>query len=96
MQPGAGILEKSSVAAKSLKSSMQKAVRVPPRIFLPFLRSLLWQTSDAIAALTPEEMLNVYERGWRYRDTLESPTPEELNFIRELAAQFHSDIIQDV
>ena len=63
---------------------------------LPFLRSLLWQTNGAIAVLTPEEMLNVYERGWRYRYTLESPTPEELNFIRELAAQFASTMIHDV
>jgi hypothetical protein len=70
--------------------------RVMPPGDLPFLRSLLWQTNGAIAALTPEEMLNVYERGWRYRHTLETPTPEELNFIRELATQFHSAIIHDV
>ena len=63
---------------------------------LPFLRSLLWQTNGAIAVLTPEEMLNVYERGWRSRDTLEPPTPEELNFIPELAAQFASTMIHDV
>ncbi|MBM0740592.1 hypothetical protein JOY44_02995 [Phormidium sp. CLA17] len=63
---------------------------------LPFLRSLLWQISGAIAALTPEEMLNVYERVWRYRYTLEPPTSEEPNFIRELANQFHSVPIHDV
>jgi hypothetical protein len=63
---------------------------------LPFLRSLLWQTNGSIEALSLEEILQVYERGWRYRDTLNSPTPEELHFIRELATRFHSEIIQDV
>lgn len=46
---------------------------VTPPSNLPFLRSLLWQTNGAIAALTPEEILNVYERGWRYRYTLDPP-----------------------
>jgi hypothetical protein len=67
----------------------------PPQS-LPFLRSLLWQTNGAIDSLTLEEILQVYERGWRYRQTLESPTPEELSFIRELATQFQSGVIQDV
>lgn len=66
---------------------------------LPFLQSLLWQTERTdgqTEALSHEEMLNVYERGWRYRDTLESPTPEELSFIRQLALEHKSWLIHDV
>ncbi len=67
-----------------------------PPSSLPFLRSLLWQTNGQIEALSLEEMLNLYERGWRYRGVLESPTPEELSFIRQLATHYHSWLVQDV
>jgi Nucleotidyl transferase AbiEii toxin, Type IV TA system len=65
----------------------------PPKK-LPFLESICWQTRD-VYRFTPEEMLNRYERGWRYRDIFNNLESEELDFIRELAAYYKSWLVAD-
>ncbi|MEQ8392736.1 MAG: hypothetical protein RIB30_17240 [Thalassospira sp.] len=52
---------------------------------LPFLRALLWQ-GDKERRLSKQEMLNAYERGWRFHDILAEPTVDELKFIKALAS----------
>lgn len=52
---------------------------------LPFLRSLLWQ-GDRERSLGDQDMLDLYERGWRFLDVLAKTTIEEITYIRDLAA----------
>ena len=72
---------------------LNKLIEIPEK--LPFLDSICWQTKD-IKQFTLSEMLNRYERGWRYRGTLADLEGEELNFVRELANINNSWIVCDV
>jgi Nucleotidyl transferase AbiEii toxin, Type IV TA system len=56
---------------------------------LPFLESICWQIAD-VHQLTPEEMLNSYERGWKYREIFNNLKGEELIFLTELARNYNS------
>lgn len=51
---------------------------------LPFLTAVCWDLAD-VHALTIDEMLNRYERGWDYRGTLADLEGQEKVFVRELA-----------
>ncbi len=62
---------------------------------LPFLKSVCWQTED-IRHFTLLEMLNRYERGWKYRGVLADIEGEELDFLRDLVKEFDSWIANDV
>ncbi len=56
---------------------------------LPFLESICWQIAD-VYRLSPEEMLNSYERGWKYREIFNNLKGEELIFLTELARNYNS------
>ncbi|WP_181838532.1 MULTISPECIES: hypothetical protein [Thalassospira] len=56
---------------------------------LPFLRALLWQ-GNRERRLSEQEMLNAYERGWRFHDILAELTVDELEFIEALASSHGS------
>jgi len=50
---------------------------------LPFLESLSWD-DRRWRKLSPFEMLQRYEAGWRWPGVLADPTDEELAFVRSL------------
>ncbi|HRH90348.1 MAG TPA: hypothetical protein PLW01_00360 [Agitococcus sp.] len=62
---------------------------------LPFLQAIAWQHS-ALTALTEDEILSLYERGWHYRGVLADLTGEELAFVQKLATDKKSWIVIDV
>jgi hypothetical protein len=58
---------------------------------LPFLESLSWFDAGW-RALSPFEMLQRYERGWRHRGVTADLSPEEAAFVRALVHRFASVI----
>ena len=62
-------------------------ISVPKK--LPFLEAICWQTED-VYRFTPKQMLSRYERGWEYRKLFRNLEGEELNFLKEIAKQYHS------
>jgi len=58
---------------------------------LPFLESLSW-FDTCYRELSPFEMLQRYERGWRHLGVTADPSPEELSFVRALVRRFGSVI----
>jgi hypothetical protein len=62
---------------------------------LPFLKAICWQT-DYVEHFTLDEMLNRYERGWKYRGVLADLEGEELEFLRRLANAKGSWLVTDV
>ncbi|CAN1210849.1 Nucleotidyl transferase AbiEii/AbiGii toxin family protein [Tumidithrix helvetica PCC 7403] len=56
---------------------------------LPFLSAICWQESTA-RKLSPEEMLRLYERNWRFLGVLGHPTAEEFAFIAKIAKSYGS------
>lgn len=70
-----------------------KNIEVPEK--LPFLESICWQTQD-IKHFTLSEILNLYERGWKYRGVLADLEGEELDFVRALSEENDSWIVCDV
>lgn len=63
---------------------MQKEVDFDIPDQLPFLTAVCWDLGD-VHDLTPDEMLNRYERSWDYRGALADVEGEEKVFIRKLA-----------
>lgn len=64
---------------------------------LPFLRSLCWQTQQAsIAGLSDEEILDLYERNWRYQGVVEDLNEIEAQFVKQLAQRYQSWLINHV
>jgi len=61
---------------------------------LPFLKSVCWQTGNT-SHLTLSEMLNRYERGWKYQGVLADLEGEELDFVHNLAKKTDSWISRD-
>lgn len=60
---------------------MKHGLEIPGR--LPFLEAICWQIKD-VRCFTLSEMLNAYERGWRYRGVLADLEGEELDFVHTL------------
>lgn len=56
---------------------------------LPFLESISW-FDRTYRNLPPLDMLRRYEAGWRHKGVLADPSPEELDFIRELVRRYKS------
>jgi hypothetical protein len=56
---------------------------------LPLLEAISWFDADPYA-LSPFEMLQRYERGWRHANALAAPSAEESAYIAALAAAFGS------
>ncbi len=64
---------------------------------LPFLAALCWQGSrPAIAQLTAWEILQIYERNWRWRGVMADISEPEAAFIHQLATQYHSWLVNEV
>ena len=61
---------------------------------LPFLEFLGWQIAD-VYRLTQLEMLDRYERGWRYRHITDLPV-SELAFIKQLAVERKSWLLGEL
>ncbi|MDM8517415.1 hypothetical protein QUF76_14550 [Desulfobacterales bacterium HSG16] len=78
--------------AKNLKSR-DVPVKIPTD--LPFLKSICWQTKN-VRHFSLQEMLNRYERGWKYRGVLTDLEGEELDFVRNLVKKLDSWIANDV
>lgn len=64
-------------------------LRVPEH--LPFLESLSW-FDTRWRELSPFEMLQRYERGWRHRGVTADPSAEEITFVRALIQRFGSEL----
>jgi hypothetical protein len=56
---------------------------------LPFLEDICWQTEN-VYRFTPYEMLQKYERGWRYKEMFKSMTVLEKEFIKNLSLIYSS------
>lgn len=65
------------------------------KLKLPFLEAVCWQMNN-VYALSPEQMLGCYERGWRYCDLFVGVGTEEQQFIKTLAQQFDSWLITEL
>jgi hypothetical protein len=64
---------------------------------LPFLRSLCWQgEKPSIEGLSELEILQLYERNWRYRGAIADLSEIERQFIQQLAQYYQSWLINDV
>lgn len=62
---------------------------------LPFLEAICYQTDD-VRHFTAEEMLNRYERGWKYKGILADLGTEEEEFLHNIAHKFDSWLALDV
>ena len=63
---------------------------IPRPSKLPFLEDLCWQTDNHIYLFTAYEMLQIYERGWIYKDVFKSMTEAEKEFIKKLSRKYNS------
>ncbi|MEM9946926.1 MAG: hypothetical protein AAF810_12785 [Cyanobacteria bacterium P01_D01_bin.36] len=58
---------------------------------LPFLKSLCWQGQTAsIKGLSEDEILQMYERNWRYRGMIAELGKDEEKMLVKLATQHRS------
>ena len=58
---------------------------------LPFLTSLCWQGQKAsITGLSENEILQIYERNWRYRGVIADLGQDEKKMLLKLATQHRS------
>ena len=62
---------------------------------LPFLEAICWQTDD-VYRFNDEQMLNRYERGWRYLSMFNNLEGKELDFVRDLARRYDSWLQSDL
>jgi hypothetical protein len=64
---------------------------------LPFLKSLCWQGHSAsVAGLSDDEILQLYERNWRYRGVVADLSEEEKIMLLQLATKYHSWIVNEI
>ena len=64
---------------------------------LPFLKSLCWQGQTAsIAGLSEDELLEIYERNWRYRGVIADLSEGEEKMLLKLATQYHSWLVSEI
>jgi hypothetical protein len=64
---------------------------------LPFLRSLCWQSEQSsLAGLSDLEILDLYERNWRYKGVMADLSDIEAAFIKQLAQQHQSWLVNHV
>ncbi len=70
---------------------------IPTLDELPFLKSLCWQGQTAsIAGLAEDEILSLYERGWRYRGVMADLGETEKVWLQTLAAKHHSWLVNEI
>jgi hypothetical protein len=75
------------MSASKLETSADAPLIVPDE--LPFLESLSWFDARW-RELSPLEMLQRYERGWRHRGVTADLSEVELTFVRALVLRFGS------
>jgi hypothetical protein len=64
---------------------------------LPFLKSLCWQGHSAsVAELSDDEILQLYERNWRYRGVIADLSEDEKILLSQLATKHHSWIANEL
>jgi len=70
---------------------------IPDLDELPFLRSLLWQgETPTLKDHSLQEILQIYERGWRYRGVMADIGDTEKQFIQTLVREYHSYLYNDI
>ena len=62
---------------------------------LPFLKAICWDLPD-VNVLSQDEILNRYERGWKYRGAVADLGAEERIFVAEIAKRKGSWLAVDV
>lgn len=73
------------------------SLTVPPLDELPFLRSLRWQgETPSIGQLSEDEILQLYERHWRYRGVMANTSEVEKRLIFQLATKYHSWLVNEL
>lgn len=50
---------------------------------LPLLEALCWNIADPYA-LSPRDMLSIYESNWRFLGVLDKPSQSEIEFIKSI------------
>jgi hypothetical protein len=64
---------------------------------LPFLKSLCWQGHSAlVTGLSDDEILQLYERNWRYRGVVAELSEGEKILLFQLATKHHSWIANEL
>ena len=64
---------------------------------LPFLRSLCWQGNvPSIDQWSEQDVLNLYERNWRFRGVMAEVSDGEATVIRALAMKHHSWLVNEI
>jgi hypothetical protein len=64
---------------------------------LPFLKSLCWQGHAAsVAGLSDDEILQLYERNWRYRGVIADLSKDEKIMLLQLATKYRSWIVNEI
>lgn len=70
---------------------------MPPIADLPFLQSLFWQGQSAsIAGLSEDEILQTYERNWRYRGVVADLSADEKKMLFKLATKHQSWLVSEL
>ena len=73
------------------------ALGIPTLDKLPFLQSLCWQgETPSIAHLTENEILQLYERNWRYRGVVADLSTEEKRLLKQLATKYRSWVVNEI
>ena len=62
-------------------------MQVPTK--LPLLEALCWNIKYPYQ-MSPEDMLGIYERYWRFNGVLANPSQEEIAFIKEISNYYNS------
>lgn len=88
---GSAISSPDTIAHVAGSTAANDALDVAIPHELPFLESLSWFDAGW-RTLSPLEMLQRYESGWRHRGVTGDPSPEEMAFIRALAMKLGSTI----
>ncbi|MEM9946247.1 MAG: hypothetical protein AAF810_09315 [Cyanobacteria bacterium P01_D01_bin.36] len=70
---------------------------IPTLDRLPFLQSVCWQGETAsIEQLTEEEILQLYERNWRYLGVVADLSETERILLKQLAAKYCSWLVSEL
>ncbi|MGG6265071.1 hypothetical protein ACQ4M3_06435 [Leptolyngbya sp. AN03gr2] len=64
---------------------------------LPFLRSICWQgETPSIDPLNDAEIIQLYERNWRYRGVIADLSETEKEIVYQLAIEHHSWLVNEL
>lgn len=64
---------------------------------LPFLRSICWQGENpSIDQMSDAEIVQLYERNWRYRGVITDLSETEKKIVYQLAIEHHSWLVNEL